>query len=402
MYLRRLAVHTTINAKFGTNGQNPCEQGRALYKEISILSGERRGRTPGTRSFARNLIRRWFAVGPFMSETALRNVNAVLRSERRSITAKKAQMRVVLTGPNDENAEVGRGKVGRMDQPAIPAVKAKSNSFAQAEAQTKCPPVVEIEYIPSEDLKPLDEPDVSLESLLATLDSKDWLKVLEGLDHVRRLALFHSSSMRRILNEVLALVVKAVKNPRSALCKTAIMASSDLLKAYNDEMLDILDPLLLQLLLKATQDKKFVCEEAEKALFCMATYISPGPALEKLRPFGSHRNPRIRAKAGTCVYKCASRLGVDGMNDYGLDQLIQIAAAQLNDQLPEARESARKLVVDLHAVYRQTSPVVSPVSKPENGNSETNEQTDPWEVFCLSSLNPLTAQAVLRVTCVAN
>ncbi|KAL2613079.1 hypothetical protein R1flu_024771 [Riccia fluitans] len=339
-----------------------------------------------------------------MSETALRNVNAVLRSERRSVTLKKAPMRVVLTGPNDENLDVGRGKAGRPDLPAIPAaVKPKSNSHVQMEAQTTDPPVVEIEYTLSEDLKPLEQPDVTLESLHSRLDSKDWLKVLEALGHVRRLALFHSSSMRHILNDVVALVVKAVKNPRSALCKTAIMASADLFKAYNDEMLDILDPLLLQLLLKATQDKKFVCEEAERALFNMASYTSPCPALEKLRPYVSHRNPRIRAKAGTCVYKCVSRLGVDGMNDYGLEQLIQIAAAQLNDQLPEARESARKLVVDLHAVYRQTSPLACPVSvATENADAETIEPSDPWEVFCLSSLNPLTAQAVLRVTCVTN
>ncbi|KAG6543528.1 hypothetical protein Mapa_015022 [Marchantia paleacea] len=337
-----------------------------------------------------------------MSETALRNVNAVLLSERRSISAKKAPMKVVLTGPNDENLDVCRGKVGRFQVP-VAAVKPKSNSNAQMEAQAVAPPVVEIEYILSEDLKPLEEPDVNLDTLLTRLDSKEWLTVLDGLNHVRQLALFHSSPMRHILNNVVTLVVKALKNPRSALCKTAIMASVDLLKAYQDDMLDVLDPMLLQLLLKATQDKRFVCEEAEKALFGMTLWISPYPALEKLRPYVSHRNPRIRAKAATCVYKCVSRLGVDGMNQYGLEPLIQIAAAQLNDQLPEAREAARKLVVDLHAVYRQSSPLVSPVAKvTEDADVESTQPSDPWEAFCLSSLNPLTAQAVLRVTCVAN
>lgn len=32
--------------------------------------------------------------------------------------------------------------------------------------------------------------------------------------------------------------VKAMKNPRSALCKTAIMAASDLFKSYGDKLLD--------------------------------------------------------------------------------------------------------------------------------------------------------------------
>ena len=33
-------------------------------------------------------------------------------------------------------------------------------------------------------------------------------------------------------------VVKAMKNPRSALCKTSIMASSDIFKVFGDQLLD--------------------------------------------------------------------------------------------------------------------------------------------------------------------
>jgi hypothetical protein len=65
---------------------------------------------------------------------------------------------------------------------------------------------------------------------------------------------------------------------------------------------------LLQLLLKASQDKRFVCEEAERTLAGMTTSISPQPMLQKLQPYVSHRNPRVRAKAAVCVYKSVSRL----------------------------------------------------------------------------------------------
>lgn len=34
------------------------------------------------------------------------------------------------------------------------------------------------------------------------------------------------------------IIVKAMKNPRSALCKTSIMASSDIFKAFADKLLD--------------------------------------------------------------------------------------------------------------------------------------------------------------------
>ncbi len=43
---------------------------------------------------------------------------------------------------------------------------------------------------------------------------------------------------------VVALVIKSVKNPRSALCKTALMTSTDMFKAYQDQLLDLLDPLV--------------------------------------------------------------------------------------------------------------------------------------------------------------
>lgn len=40
-------------------------------------------------------------------------------------------------------------------------------------------------------------------------------------------------------------MTKALKNPRSALCKTAVMASADIFKGYRESLLDILDPLVL-------------------------------------------------------------------------------------------------------------------------------------------------------------
>lgn len=47
--------------------------------------------------------------------------------------------------------------------------------------------------------------------------------------------------------DVIPLVVKSLKNPRSAVCKTAIMTAADIFSAYNDRMIDLLDPLVLQI-----------------------------------------------------------------------------------------------------------------------------------------------------------
>lgn len=47
------------------------------------------------------------------------------------------------------------------------------------------------------------------------------------------------ANMKDVHREKVVLVlVKAMKNPRSALCKTSIMASFDIFNAYGDKLLD--------------------------------------------------------------------------------------------------------------------------------------------------------------------
>lgn len=60
--------------------------------------------------------------------------------------------------------------------------------------------------------------------------------------------------------------------------------------------------------MKASQDKKFVCEEAEKALEAMASFISSLPIIKKLQPCVNHANLRVRAKAAVSISKCVSKM----------------------------------------------------------------------------------------------
>ncbi|KAA8548084.1 hypothetical protein F0562_004655 [Nyssa sinensis] len=252
----------------------------------------------------------------------------------------------------------------------------------------------EVEYIESMNLNDVEDVDMNLKTLLAELDSKDWVSVCEALNNVRRLSIFHKEAMFDMLGNVISLIVKSLKNPRSAVCKTAIMTSADIFNAYGDSIIDSLDPLLGQLLLKSSQDKRFVCEAAERALKAMTTWVSPILLLPKLQPYLKNRNPRIRAKASMCFCRSVPQLGVEGIKAYGIDKLIQIAASQLSDQLPESREAARTLLLELQTVYEK-----SHVPAPSNVSEDTEMCS--WEHFCHSKLSPLSAQAVLRVTNIA-
>ena len=87
--------------------------------------------------------------------------------------------------------------------------------------------------------------------------------------------------------------------------------------------------------------------------------------------------------------------GVEGIKAFGIDKLIQIAASQLSDQLPESREAARTLLLELQTVYEKCH-VLS-----QTAISEEDSEFGSWEHFCQSKLSPLSAQAVLRVTNIA-
>ncbi|KAJ8766476.1 hypothetical protein K2173_022535 [Erythroxylum novogranatense] len=251
------------------------------------------------------------------------------------------------------------------------------------------PPSTEsaFDYISSDDLKSITDPESKIQCLIEGLDSKDWTKVCESLNNARRFAIHHSSLLLPILEKVTVVVVKAMKNPRSALCKTAIMTSSDIFNAFSDKLLDSMtdafDNLLLQLLLKASQDKRFVCEEADRALNIMVTSMNPLPLLRKLHAYVSHANPRVRAKAAVSISHSIAKTGLEGMEEFGLVLLVRMAAELLNDRLPEAREAARNIV---NSVYESYEP-----------RNEEEQKQESWQSFCQTNLPAIHAQSVIKI-----
>lgn len=70
------------------------------------------------------------------------------------------------------------------------------------------------------------------------------------------------------------------------------------------------------------------------------------------------------------------------MKEFGLASLIQMAVDLLNDKLPESREAARNMVTTMYKSFM-----------------ESEEQTEEaWQDFCQSSLAPIDAQAIVKIT----
>ncbi|KAG8499603.1 hypothetical protein CXB51_006208 [Gossypium anomalum] len=244
-----------------------------------------------------------------------------------------------------------------------------------------------VDYVASEDLKPFQDPESNIQSLVEGLDSKDWVKVCQSLNDARRFSLYHPGLVLPVLEKVMLVVVKSMKNPRSALCKTSIMAASDIFNAYGEKLLNstdstAFDQLLLQLLLKASQDKKFVCEEADKSLTAMVNSIAALPLLQKLRGFVNHGNLRVRAKAAVSISNSVYKMGSEEIKEFGSVTLLQMASDLLNDRLPEAREAARSIVLSVYEAFT------------ENEKLDTEED---WQSFCQSNLSTIQAQSMIKV-----
>ncbi|CAM8989789.1 unnamed protein product [Rhodiola kirilowii] len=275
----------------------------------------------------------------------------------------------------------------KLSKPAVTVPKPASMPIND---ENTPPPAADaaIDYIASQDLEALFDPDVTFLGLVEGLESKDWIRICDSLNDVRRFAIHHSALLLPIMEKVMIVIVKAMKNPRSALCKTSIMAAADIFSAYGDTLLldetltaESFDQLLLQLLLKASQDKKFVCEEAERALKSMVVSMNPLPLLHKLQKYVNHTNPRIRAKASVSFSNCISKMGLDGAKEFGLVSLVQTALKLLNDRLPEAREAARSTLVSIHEKFTENE----------------DQKMETWQTFCEANLPAVQALAAIKV-----
>ncbi|KAI3704781.1 hypothetical protein L1987_75010 [Smallanthus sonchifolius] len=327
-----------------------------------------------------------------MSETAIRD-HLLSKSEKISESSSNSIFAKPYIEHSDENLE---GKQRKNIESSVQPMIQQPMIGDMAVNRDVEVVIAEVEYIEPEKLDDLEDVDKSLKMLIPGLESKDWVLLCETLNNVRRLSIYHKEALEDILETVISLLVKSLKNPRSAVCKTGIMTSADIFKAFGDRIIDFFDPLFLQLLLKSSQDKRFVCDAAEKALVALTTWVSASLLLPKLQPYLKNRNPRIRAKASMCFSRSVRRMGVDEIKAYGIDKLIQIAASQLSDQLPESREAARALLLELQTAYEK-----SPVLAPEPDVPSEEPHVHSWEQFCESNLSKLSAQAVLRVTSVA-
>ncbi|KAH6783053.1 hypothetical protein C2S52_008012 [Perilla frutescens var. hirtella] len=175
------------------------------------------------------------------------------------------------------------------------------------------------------------------------------------------------------------------------------MAAADIFNAFGENLLesasDAFSQLLLQLLLKASQEKKFICEEADRALLSMVNSMAPLSLFQKLGAYVGHSNFRVRAKAAVSIYYCVSKMDLNSMEESWMKALLVMVLKMLKDKLPEMRGTGYKLLAPVYLAI--THFPVTPQSWPEYDFwvSETKKY---WQNFSRSDLPASDALTMLE------
>jgi len=291
------------------------------------------------------------------------------------------------------------------------------------------PVVVEIEYPTRQELPPFEteeEVNEAVVGMTAGLAQDDWVKTCGALTLLRRLATHCSSSGKEggvvDLTEVLPPLLKAVRSLRSSLCKTAILTVADMYAAYGDKMLPVTDvggpakplgSMLAQLLTKAaSNEKKFVVDEAIKTLEIVVDSCSPEPLVTMLIPYTEHKNPKVRGKSCGVLARAVSKLASSSSSaiaQFGLGELLSVAAKLVTDNTPEARDGAKKIAGHVKEVFDEEEgamkeslniPPPPPTTTTEEGGGLLEDIPTPpseWERWCKSVLSPSGVLAIMKV-----
>lgn len=226
------------------------------------------------------------------------------------------------------------------------------------------PKVVEVTYPSVSELAPIAEGalDEFVSVVDAQLKSTEWISVCSGMNDLRSLAVHHPVKCDGVVSSLLPFVVKAIRSPRSALSKSAIITSRDLFRYVPRSMADLLDvgntstSLLSQLLLKAaSNDKRFVVEEAVASLEEMAQSLSPLSVMNALMAYAEHKNPKVRGRIMSLLWMVIERGQCTAATilEVGLDRIIVYLAQGLNDNTAEARESSKKITEKILSMMRE-------------------------------------------------
>ena len=131
-----------------------------------------------------------------------------------------------------------------------------------------------------------------------------------------------------------------------------------------------------------------------------AESLSPAPLVDRLLPYTEHKNPKVRARAAVVLEETWARAA---LSPGELTRVLPVAGRLVTDNVPEAREAAKKLLARAHNLFlrEQGSEAVQPVLERALAEAqavdEAGDAKSAWELYCRAILPGSVAIAVLKV-----
>ena len=200
-------------------------------------------------------------------------------------------------------------------------------------------------------------------SIVENIGATNWVAQVNAMNELRRLVAHHGTVCDVLLEKnaatVFPAIIKAIKSPRSNVSKSAIMTVRDLFELLpgamgteleKDAGLANTNGLLMVLLTKAaSNEKKFVVDEAVGALDSMCGCVEPSIVLRPaLSGATEHKNPKVRGRCFVLLRSVVTNArDLDGLLLSGEGVLSSVVVAcdrGTTDNTPEARECAREVM----------------------------------------------------------
>jgi len=153
--------------------------------------------------------------------------------------------------------------------------------------------------LPSEELTLLEDVEEAEIRLIHLLHSAEWLDQYEATTLVRQLVLFHRDNKFVVthLTDIFETIKYSVESLRSAQSRNALFCICDLFQHFEDKdaLVQNVASLLNSLVIKGTNEKRFIAQAGEEAIETIVTSAPSAQVLNALLEFSSSKSTKICA-----------------------------------------------------------------------------------------------------------
>eukprot|EP00943_MAST-04B_sp_MAST-4B-sp1_P003522 g3522.t1 len=244
-------------------------------------------------------------------------------------------------------------------------INAKSKDIVVPEGVASKEDVVNV--LSSDLIKQSKNPSEELKLTLKHLNSAKWSETFYAIESVRRLAIFNKDLLVPHLQMIVGVTLQNSINLRSAVAKNAILALNDIFKSMKESILchddyqhinninnnskdnennsvSLMDSIVSTLINRTVADKKFLCDNSNKALHTLVSTVPRKETLYALLKCANHKRPSARGRVSIFVEKCLNQMGKNKIqkmffkeismdNDFAIEDLHQLPLYNIMKEL---------------------------------------------------------------------